>query len=328
MPLLTIATWNVENLFVPGSAEPADRHGAFDAKLAFLAQTITALNPDVLALQEVGGEAALQALQAVVPAYQHRQIGIGDARGIACAFLSKLPLQNVTNIVDFPEPVVALGATDQNGAPLTRMGRGALQVRVTKAGFSTDLISVHLKSKLLTYPAANGRPRFTPRDENERAQVAALALLRRTAEAATVRIATNALIENNDVNAIAVLGDFNDSPTAASTQIFQGPDGSELDTRGFDMQDAGDDARLWNLAPLIAEDRRFSRIHRSQGELLDQIFVSQEFFPREDSGDRRLPTLVDSIVEHIRSIGDDPGARAGEVRPDHAPVVATFEIGG
>jgi hypothetical protein len=275
----------------------------------------------------VGGDAALQSLRAVLNAYQHGRVGVADGRGIACAFLSKLPLETPANIVDFPAEVRALGATDTNGTALQRMGRGALRVRVTKSGFSTDLISVHLKSKLLTFPQPGGGTAFSTNDETVRAQAAALALMRRTAEAATVRIAANAIVEDDNVNALAILGDFNDGQNAATTQIFQGPDGSELDTRGFDMPDQGDDARLWNLAPLIAEDRRFSRIHRGQGELLDQIFVSQEFFPREDTGDRRLPTLVDSIVEHIRSIGDNPSARAGEARPDHAPVVATFEIG-
>jgi endonuclease/exonuclease/phosphatase family metal-dependent hydrolase len=327
MPSLTIATWNVENLFVPAQGASQDDRAAYDAKLGFLAQTITALNPDVIALQEVGGDAALQSLQTVLPAYGHRRAGVADARGIACAFLSKLPLQTPQDIVDFPAQVRALGATDANGVPLQRMGRGGLRVRVTKSGFSTELISVHLKSKLLTYPLPGGGTAFSTNDEGVRAQMAAVALMRRTAEAATVRIAANAIVANNNVNALAILGDLNDGPSAATTQILQGPDGSELDTRGFDMPDQFDGARLWNLSPLIAEDRRFSRIHRGQGELLDQIFVSEEFFPREDTGDRRIPTLVDSIVEHIRSIGDNPGARVGEVRPDHAPVVATFEIG-
>ena len=129
------------------------------------------------------------------------------------------------------------------------------------------------------------------------------------------------------MNALAILGDFNDGPSAATTQVFQGPDGSELDTRGFNMEDQADDARLWNLAPLIPVDRRMSRIHRGQGELLDQSFVSVEYFPRESDGGRRGPISVDSVVEHIRSIGDNPGARVGETRPDHAPVVAGFEIG-
>jgi endonuclease/exonuclease/phosphatase family metal-dependent hydrolase len=327
MPSLKIATWNVENLFVPPPEAPQADRAAYDAKLGFLAQTITALDPDVIALQEVGGDAALQSLQAVLPTYAHRRAGVADGRGIACAFLSKLPLQNAQDIVNFPAEVLALGATDANGVRLQRMGRGALRVRITKAGFTTDLISIHLKSKLLTFPLPGGGTAFSTNDEGVRAQAAAVALMRRTAEAATVRIAANAIIADNNVNALAILGDLNDGPSAATTQVFQGPDGSELDTRGFDMPDQGDNARLWNLAPLITEDRRFSRIHRGQGQLLDQVFVSEEFFPREDTGDRRIPTQVDSIVEHIRSIGDNPGARVGEVRPDHAPVVATFEIG-
>jgi hypothetical protein len=44
--------------------------------------------------------------------------------------------------------------------------------------------------------------------------------------------------------------------------------------------------------------------------------VFEEFFPRETDGDRRIPTVVDSVVEHIRSIGDNPSAGAGETRPD------------
>jgi hypothetical protein len=44
------------------------------------------------------------------------------------------------------------------------MGRGALRVRVTKDNLTVDLITAHLKSKLLTFPGG----RFTPRNEEER----------------------------------------------------------------------------------------------------------------------------------------------------------------
>lgn len=122
------------------------------------------------------------------------------------------------------------------------------------------------------------------------------------------------------------MGDFNDAPEAASTQILQGPDGSEIGTRGFDMPDGGDDVRLWNLAERIDEERRFSRMHKGQGELLDQIFVSEEYFPRGSDGLRRLPVWVDSLIENLRSIGDNPNAENGKLRPDHAPVTAIFEF--
>ncbi len=36
--------------------------------------------------------------------------------------------------------------------PVTRMGRGALRVRVRKQRIAVDLLTVHLKSKLLSFP--------------------------------------------------------------------------------------------------------------------------------------------------------------------------------
>jgi hypothetical protein len=66
---------------------------------------------------------------------------------------------------------------------MSEMGRGALRVGVRVGGRSVDLLTCHLKSKLLTFPGG----RFAPRDEGERARVGVYALYRRTAEAATVR---------------------------------------------------------------------------------------------------------------------------------------------
>ena len=67
---------------------------------------------------------------------------------------------------------------------------------------------------------------------------------------------------------------MNDEVDAATTQILNGPPGSEIGTRGFDIPDAGDRQRLFNLAPLIPEDRRVSRRYRGRGELIDHIFAT------------------------------------------------------
>jgi hypothetical protein len=45
-----------------------------------------------------------------------------------------------------------------------------------------------------------------------------------------------------------VLGDLNDELETATTQILNGPPGSEIATTGFDHPDKGDAQRLWNLA--------------------------------------------------------------------------------
>jgi predicted extracellular nuclease len=202
-----------------------------------------------------------------------------------------------------------------------------LRVRVVKEGLEVDLITAHLKSKLLSFPRSGGTS-FTPRDEDERAQVAGIALMRRMAEAATLRIRANELLEGDGGTPLLLLGDFNDVPEAQTSLILGGPPGSEIGTRGFDLPDQGDDARLFNIAPAIPRERRFSRVERGRPELLDQIFASVEFVPDGEDGSRRLPE-ADSHVDfegRLPSVEDNPGERQEEVAPDHAPVTAAFEL--
>ncbi len=93
----------------------------------------------------------------------------------------------------------------------------------------------------------------------------------------------------SDHERVVVLRDLNDEVAAATTQILNGPTGSEIGTRGFDQSDAGDRWRLWNLAPLIPAEQRYSRTYRGRPELIDHIFVSH--------------ALLDPLPE-VRSIVD------------------------
>ena len=161
--------------------------------------------------------------------------------------------------------------TDKTTDIKTAMGRPALHVRVRIQDTDIDLITAHFKSKLLTFP--NGR--FNPLDEDERARFGAYALYRRAAEAVTVRAAATALLTNTDNASLMVLGDLNDEVEAATTQILNGPTGSEIGTSGFNQPDHGDRQRLWNLAPRIPEAQRFSRKYRGRNELIDHIFVER-----------------------------------------------------
>jgi endonuclease/exonuclease/phosphatase family metal-dependent hydrolase len=137
------------------------------------------------------------------------------------------------------------------------MGRPALHVRVHLGGVDIEIITAHFKSKLLTFPGG----RFSPHDEAERGRFAAYALYRRSAEA-TVRAAATDLLTGQPQRAAVVLGDLNDEVEAATTQIVNGPPGSEIGTTGVDRPDNGDAQRLWNLAPRINTEQRFSRIYR------------------------------------------------------------------
>ena len=119
--------------------------------------------------------------------------------------------------------------------------------------------------------------------------------------------------------AVIVLGDLNDEAQAATTQILLGPPGSEIGTPGFDRDDRGDRCRLWNLAPRIPAERRFSRIYRGRRELVDHILVSHCLV--------RAVTEVDTGPGDAPSITEFPAERRDAPGSDHLPVVARFDLG-
>jgi hypothetical protein len=53
---LTVMTWNVENFFPAGAPSGPPDKQTYDAKVDYLASMIRGLAPDVVALQEVGGQ--------------------------------------------------------------------------------------------------------------------------------------------------------------------------------------------------------------------------------------------------------------------------------
>ena len=194
----------------------------------------------------------------------------------------------------------------------TEMGRGALQVRIEPGGTPVDLITAHLKSKLLSYPDG----RFSPRNEDERARYAGYALHLRAAEAITLRHEATTLLDGQgQERALVVLGDLNDEPLAATTQILLGPPGSEFETGGFATPDKGDGQRLWNIAPKLPEGRDFSRVFNGRPELIDHILISHKLAMRlvaADTGVTDLPSIT--------------GPRAATDGSDHAPVYARFAL--
>jgi len=312
--MITVGTWNLENLFRPGNDADPDAEAAYQAKLTALAETITELVPDVLAVQEVGDPKALAGLVDRLGGTWHTELAEPDGRGIRVGDLSRLPLGNVEQVVDFPEGLRPIQVDDTN-TTMSEMGRPALRARVEAGGMTLDVISCHLKSKLLTFPGG----RFSPKDEHERARFAVYALNRRAAEAATIRAYASALLGGEGQQRVLVVaGDLNDEPEAATTQLLHGPPGSEIGTGGFDHPDQGDGQRLWNLAPLIPEHQRFSRVYQGRGELIDHLLVSHLLV-------KAVQTVTTGEIE-IPSITDKPGERKDGAGSDHRPVVAVFDL--
>ncbi|GAB3434751.1 endonuclease/exonuclease/phosphatase family protein [Flindersiella endophytica] len=317
--MVVVATWNVENLYRPGTEFGPPDEETYRRKLNALAATIVSIRPDVIGLQEVGSKEALGDLVELLSP----ELGLlnqvcsdePDQRGIRVAVLTRLDVVGSRGWSAFPRPLRPIQVSDDS--TVDRMGRGALHVRVLAGGQRLDVMVCHLKSKLISYPGG----RFQPKDEGERGRYAVYALGRRAAEAYSVRRLADLLLSGEGQRRAAiVLGDFNDGIEAATTQVVQGPAGSEFGTTGEARPDSGDGDRLWNLAPLIAAEERFSRVYKGRGELIDHIFVSHRLKGTVQSVrsliDRRLP-----------SIDDDPATRRKAEDSDHAPIVATLDFG-
>jgi len=320
--MTTIGTWNLENLFRPGGRFGPPDEATYRAKLAALAATINTTKPDVLGVEEVGDPEALADLVAMLDGDWHVELSkhFEADHPIRVGVLSRRPLQVLQDAADFPEKVASL-QVDESAQRSRQMCRGALAVGVDLASGQQLVVTVcHLKSKLLSYPAADGGTRFFPRNEGERARYAGYALFRRAAEAVTVRALTDHLLDNHgQTRPLVVLGDLNDEPLAATTQMLLGPPGSEIGTRGALVPDRGDASRLWNLAPLIPENERFSRVYQGRHELIDHIMVSRSLLEHVDE----VHTLS---AAGLPSVGDDPVARRDARASDHSPVLAQLAL--
>lgn len=316
--MLRVATWNLENLFPPGTEGGPTSEQVYLQKLESLAGTILEIQPDILAVQEVGRQEALNDLTERLDGHWHTITSEHpDGRGIRVGFLSTISFSEIEQVFELCQPLAPIQQDDSEQREHT-MGRGALRVRIWHEDTDIDLVTCHLKSKLLSFPGTDGKTHFDTSDENLRARYGAYALFRRAAEAATVRAYADRLIDSQgERRCVVVLGDMNDVSSAATTQILFGPPGSQLDTpKAFQHSDKGDKMRLFNLAPLIPESERYSRTFEGHKELIDHILVS-----------RCLADLKTDVSVHHQadeSIGTNPSARRDIPGSDHDPVVATL----
>lgn len=314
---ITITTWNVQN-FSQNSDEFAD-------KLDYLAGTLEALGAEIVALQEILDTEALHDLADRL-GFNHFAAD-PDGRGNRVGFLTRNAIVGQPRQIDQWQlpPAEEVRALSNSGEIVVNaeFPRPALQITVSHNGGQVDIITAHMKSKLLTFSGG-----FSTTDESLRAQTGYFALQRRAAEATSIREhVTGIFAAGRDV---IVLGDFNDVHEAATTQLLFGPSGSQprgpedatRTSSAFQRSDNGDPRRLFNVTRLIEEQVRWSRKHNGQKELLDHILASEGLMPRDENGLRQVPTLSILNEDTPNLIGTNP--TLGGVIPDHAPVTATF----
>jgi predicted extracellular nuclease len=326
---LTVATANVLNLANPGRQYYANQdtysQAEFERKIAWLGGRIAALNADVLAVQEVWDEAAIKAAVSrsglrystvAVPGAENNEHSNGAQNTPRVGFVSRLDVENLQSFSEFPPELrVHVPGLGEHA----KFERPPLLATVRmKHGQVLHMLTAHLKSK---------RPKFLqdaegePLEDRDDPKITALATLRslmmRGAEAAAMRHIVIDLIHRTH-EPLIVLGDFNDAPHSVTSQIIA--------ATGEVAYDKGArDAALWNAYEVQGEmalkrDVAYSHIHQGSPEILDQIFVSEEFLPRSkfSIGDVRR---VDYFNDHLQE-GKDRS------RSDHGFVRAVIRVFG
>jgi hypothetical protein len=139
-------TWNVENLFRPGTQAAPTTATAYEQKLTGLARVINEQAPDALAVQEIGDPAALDDLIGLLAGTWQRQLSTPpDGRGIRVGWLTRRPISDPAEVLDFPPPLRPV-QVDDAGSTLGQMGRDKVLVTPLTAVTAQAVIEAPLPS--------------------------------------------------------------------------------------------------------------------------------------------------------------------------------------
>lgn len=320
--VLQIANFNTLNFAAPGrvfypNEDSYDEH-EYARKLAWLGEQIRRLNADVACFEEVWDESALRdAVAASGLHYAHVLVPGAEAGAVGTprvGMATRLDLVEHRSLSEFP-PGMALQVPELG--EYARFERPVLQARLrTRQGQEVVLLVVHLKSK---------RPKFLidtaghPLEDRDDPAIVARATLRalimRGAEAAALRATVSAILAGTHTP-LVLAGDLNDQPDSVTSQIIAAT--SEV---AFDR--SARDTALWHAYDVqsgnsLRRDVAYSHVHQGTPEILDQIWVSEEFVAgsRFAVGDVRR---VDYFNDHLNEGRD-------RTRSDHGFVRAVLRL--
>ncbi|HEX6577991.1 MAG TPA: endonuclease/exonuclease/phosphatase family protein [Jiangellaceae bacterium] len=304
--MVTVATWNVENLFLPGGPSGPSSEDVYVRKLAYLAATIGAIGADVVCLQEIGGEEPLADLAAATGGVlQHR--AAGHPTTVASGSASSPGSRSSSASTGSPSRPVAYPASRTRtvgfsprwaGGPGDRARSRSARGRFpTARRHGTPEVQDPQLPQPPVLPAGRGRggARRRLRTDPAGGRGGGRARPAQPVDATRTR------------HPVVLAGDLNDEPTAVTTALLCGPEDGNPN-----RPDLGDPYRLYNLADRIAAERAFSRIYRDRRELIDHIMISRPLL--------LAGVTADAFVDDLVGITEDVDSRRDAIRPDHAPL--------
>jgi len=237
--------------------------------------------------------------------------------------ISRFPIREATSTLAFPETVdltiplrVDGGVIQPITIPIGQFQRPVLRALIDVSGFELIVYVAHLKSK---------GPLVRDGEDGESPFIASLGQARatmvRAAEAAALRHLILADLRQSRKPTI-VLGDLNDTPDAASTQIVRGPSPHREMT--YEEKRALWDVVLYSTFRIAHErgPQIHTHIHEGERDILDHILVSEEFYVRNRN---RVGEVVrhEVINDHLRDDERDPKLPGSS---DHGVPIAEIRL--
>lgn len=298
---LSFATCNLYNLNEPQLPMYRNAEGwseeQYKAKIEWLGRAVQVTNADVWGFQElwhrkslvnVFKKAKLSSEFTILAPASHR----GQKIICAAAVRKDLLIDEPKWIERFPDKFVLFGSGDDPQTPaiavsLKSFSRPVLHFTIKPRTDSKEIqvFVAHLKSKM---PAQVDREEWFQQDRtfyrNHRTGIgASLSTIRRTAEAAALRMMMTEATKGND-DPVVVLGDLNDDKRSNTLNIL-----TEQPNYLMGLSTGGSDVGLYSAGTLqeyrSERDVYYTHIHQNSMESLDHILVSQEFY---DNSKKRI----------------------------------------
>ena len=279
--------------------------------------------------------------------------GAGQRRP-GVAILSRYGFVGTPEIIqDLDEPLQVpfsdLDGSDGGTYQIKRLSRPILKARIPVGDKVITVFNCHLKSKLGELPRPKGAD-FAPAadlvnyDPAGRAMGSLRAALRRMAEAWVLRSAV--LDEIAAGNPVMVLGDFNDSEHAVSSEILTGEAPFKnyawmrrhdaktsrdrySDAQNETIQEAINKVRLYSAEKLFVKKSLRDMVYTSAFggvfESIDQILMSRHFVPEYADSIGEMEYF--SVLNDHLTDGSHPEAPYNKLASDHGQIMAHMVLG-
>lgn len=329
-----VATFNLYNLQLPGlrmnpNQKPWTKE-EFERKVSWTARQLSALDADIVGLQELWhADALAEVLKRHELADTYDLLADpADGRRIVCAALvRKGLLSSEPNWIDrFPDAVrlhsgdpadpqapAIMVAIPGFSRPVLRFG-----VMLRDDGPQTEVFVAHLKSKLPTRIDTEDWFAESPDlyEPHATALGAAISTIRRTAEATALRVLLTDVMKGTTTPVI-VLGDVNDGQHSNTVNIL-----TEQPRYLVGHSTGGADIGLYTAQTLQeyrdTRDVYYTHVHNDLRESLDHVLVSEQFY---DNSRKRL-WLFDGLMINNDHLNTTDHRRTGT--GDHGIVRVSF----